>query len=57
MSKEKLAEFLSKDVNCGYQMPLTIKVAKKIKDGLIDMYLITEQTTLLDLGEKVPKTH
>ena len=32
-SREKLADFVSKDVKCLYKMPLEIEAAKKIKYG------------------------
>ena len=41
-NREKLAELVSKDVKCGYHIPLTIKAANKIKDGVIAPYGITE---------------
>ena len=56
MNKRQLTEFVPKDVKCGYHMPLTIKAAKKIKDGVVALYGITKQTTFSDLGKKVPKT-
>ena len=37
-------------------MPLTIKAANNIKDGVVALYGITKQTTFSDLGKKVPKT-
>ena len=54
-NREKLAELVSKDVKCGYQIPLTIEAAKKIKDRVIDSHRTTDQNTFLDMGEKVPK--
>ena len=36
-------------------MPPTIKSAKKIKDKVLAMYVITEQNTLSNMGERVTK--
>ena len=51
----KIADLVSKNVKCGYQMPITIEASNKIKDRVIALYGIIEQNALSDLGEKVPK--
>ena len=40
-NKEKLADLVSKHVKCGYHMPLIMEYVKKIKDGVIALYVIT----------------
>ena len=54
MDKENLFELVSKNVKCGYQMPLTIEAANKTEYGLIAPYGITYQTAFSDLCENFP---
>ena len=48
-------ELVSKDIKFGYQFPISMESAEKIKNGVKSPYDIVDHTKFSEFGERTPR--